>query len=307
MSSESLEDTPTQAIPSELDYSKDPYMSPRYEWSLVTQQTNNYSVTVDASGATESIFQIPGGAVYNLAKSYICFDMSVPAAGAGNFDWVPSSLIPTFSQVQLYPQGGLMLTDLNYAQNYTNIVTFPETKLEDFRTYDKYTPAALVANASGYSQFLQEFLPTGNTNYRNNNTVASQFSYEPKYHYIGGDNAAIAQSFKIPLSMFKNTILALNKDLYFNGEVMNLRFVWSPISKLYFTATSATNATSGPAAAANNVSVTNLKLYLAVEKNDMIKQKVMKEFSDGIDIAIPFVWAIKQNPGASTSQAVACV
>ena len=56
---------------------------------------------------------------------------------------------------------------------------------------------------------------------------------EVRYFTVGGANAATYVNFTLPLSIFKNTLLAVDKDLYFN-EVMLLKLVWNPVARVAF-------------------------------------------------------------------------
>ena len=194
--------------------------------------------------------------------------------GANFANYIFGNCIPFWQQVQLYNRGGQLIVDLYQAQNYTNLVTLPETKFEELKTMDRYTagttgniPPNADTDPVGQGQVFRTandelFIFNGTivtavantslipgithfTNVRHDHdstqaagifTTASfaDVKYdEVRYFTVGADNDDTFVNFTIPLSSFKNTLLAVDKDLYFN-EVMLLRLVWNPIARMAF-------------------------------------------------------------------------
>src|SRR5690606_17883919 len=71
-------------------------------------------------------------------------------------------------------------------------------------------------------------------------TAGSNLNYtEPMYvmrsqQDTGANESAMNINIYLPLGMYKNTILAIDKDLYFNNEVILLRVVWAPRTKVSY-------------------------------------------------------------------------
>lgn len=116
---------------------------------------------------------------------------------------------------------------------------------------------------------------------------------EAKYLAVGAVNDPTPViNVKLPLGMFYNSLLALDKDMYF-GEVLYLRVVWAASTKVLFRAVNA-NGLAGPATAAaaynNNYDLTNLQLFLCLEKNQLIVNSlIQKVMSGGMNLLVPYV------------------
>ena len=92
---------------------------------------------------------------------------------------------------------------------------------------------------------------------------------EVRYFTVGAANSATYVNFTISLSSFKNTLLAVDKDLYFN-EVMLLRLVWNPVARVAFA-----SQTVLAAAAVHNTAL-YLQLESQVQQVHLIFQKLQE-------------------------------
>jgi len=283
--------------PNSLDYTQYNFVTPDYQLTKLIQQTGGQVNTITTSGGTESIFELPAK-VFNFGKSFISFSISIPDTGANTtYNWFQTNVIPFWQQIQVYTKGGLFLCDLISAHNYSNLVNPIETKIENLKTYDQYVAAQA---GTGYGQCFR--IQGGSAaNYRPNGVEPDNGTDELQYTFVstaGGAGAGgLTANFIIPFSMFKNTIMGLNKDLYFNGEIMMIRFVWGPATKLYFKSTAANAPQTNATAAALSASVSNIALYLALENNQEIVNQIMSKCSspDGLKVLVPFVWTNRIN------------
>ena len=303
-----------RVIPTQLDYKKYPYVTPDYQLSKLIQQTGGQTIATTAAGGQESIFEIPAK-VLNLSKSELKFTLNIPEVNT-KFAYALCNVLPWWQQIQVYTRGGLMLCDLVNANNYTNLVVPVETKIDEFITYDQgdYGTAAARTGMDGYSPGFRPAGPYASNRRPDSATVATNGQNEMLYTFVGvagnggggGGNGQLTNKFSIPLSLFKNTILDLDKDLYFGGEVVLMRFVWAPFTRFYFTADSATDPTSTPVAAANAVAISDLALYIALQQNQDIQQDVMDKCKsrEGLSLLVPYVHQNKINLGVSTSQSI---
>ena len=122
-------------IPTQLDYRKYQSVDPKYCLTRLIQQTGGQTVNLNAAGGQGSIFELPVK-VFNLSRSKIQLQLQVATTeGAILSNYLFSNVIPFWKQTQLYNCGGKLLVDLIQAQNYTNLVTLPETKYEDFKGF----------------------------------------------------------------------------------------------------------------------------------------------------------------------------
>ena len=112
---------------------------------------------------------------------------------------------------------------------------------------------------------------------------------------------AISYKFRIELSQIKNTIADLDKDVYFRGEIIYARITWASLSQVGCQAGTANTLANQAATAA--IPITNLNMYLAVEKNEVLANQVKQQvMSKGLNILIDYVHAHNQNlTGSSQS------
>lgn len=282
-------------IAKELDYQKYAISHGSYQLTQLTQQTGGQTVTI-ANGGEESIFEL-SPKVFNYAHSILQW-ASTPTKGT-HYNWMYADGISHIRQLQLYTRSGLFLVDLNDVGNYTNMTLRRETKAEEMLTYDK------VAGGSGYFEGLAPCDSLDTANLRPGYAVAtgSTTSYlEPLYMVVGGDNTDTpVMNYQIPLSRFKNTLLAIDKNMYFGGEMLYLRIVWNNPSKIYFN-TTANDGTRAGSAVGTGVAISNLMLYMAVEQNPVIEQELKAKVNsgEGFNLLVPYVYQNKQTIQGST-------
>ena len=282
--------------PNSLDYTQYNFVTPDYQLTKLIQQTGGQINTITTSGGMESIFELPAK-VFNFGKSFLSFSISIPDGGANNYNWFQTNVIPFWQQIQVYTKGGLFLCDLISAHNYSNLVNPVETKLENLKTYDQYVAAQA---GTGYGQCFR-IQGESATNYRPNDTEPDNGTDKLQYTFVStvgeAGTGGLTANFIIPFSMFKNTIMGLNKDLYFNGEIMMIRFVWGPSTKLFWKAPAANDPATNAVAAAISASVSNIALYLVLENNQEIVNQIMSKCSssDGLKVLVPFVWTNRIN------------
>lgn len=308
-------------IASQIDYSKKPYLEPKYKHSQVYQQSGGQTQTLTASGGNESVFELPSK-VFNLARSQLNFTLTPSAAGTAGtqYNWLFTDCVFPIRQIQLYTKSGIYLCDLLEVGNYTKIVSKAETKLDDFLTYPLVQGNDIVSNSWGRFSCRNNALVSSNTR-----TAASPFAQrfdgggttpavsnasinytEPKYLEPGAavDSATPVLNVKLPLGHIKNTILALDKDVYF-GDVLLLKIIWAGYNKSGFRATSVTNPALVPTALAFNIAVSNLILYLACEQNEAINQQLITQYkSSGLSMLIPYTYLFRYNPGELSSASI---
>lgn len=276
-----------------LNYEKYHYTHGTYDLSKVIQQTGGQTVTITTAGGQESLFELPPK-VQNWGRSVLVFSATLAASGGGNYNWITTDGLTYFRQIQVYTRTGLYLLDLNDGDRYSNMTMRRVNQIKNVETWDKM---------GGVFEGLSCCNSLAAVNYRPTDAAGGKTSYlEPQYLTVGTVNAATPSvNIQLPLSRLADTILALDKDLYFNGEILFLRFVWNPSSKIYFFK-NANNDPTGGTAAAGNVSITNLTLYLAIEVNPQIENMIKSQCLTDLGLQVLTPWVIsgnKQNIGPS--------
>jgi hypothetical protein len=126
---------------------------------------------------------------------------------------------------------------------------------------------------------------------------------ETQYRAVGAtaDSETPVLNLKIRLGDLKQTIFAIDKSLPFK-EVLLMRITFNPIANWGYVSESRT-ASSTPTAIAEDITLSNIFLYLANEKNPAIIAELMSEVDGkGLSIPIPYPFVYKSTATAATSQ-----
>lgn len=128
------------------------------------------------------------------------------------------------------------------------------------------------------------------------------------------DGATTANiNFRFPLSIFKETLMSIDKDLFFD-ETIYLRVVYENYTRCgFYTAgvISGDQPANTVVADFNTTIVLNapviasIDMLLAVEQNEMLIQRIINQKrTSGISLLMPYVYMNKISPASSTSQIV---
>lgn len=290
-------------ISRQLDYKKNLYAHPEYSLTKLLPQSGLQTFNLSNTGAPDTYFEIPTN-VFNLSRSHLYFTLTPNTSGENKFNWIGCLGVQPIRQVTLTTRSNVELANINFANNYTNLIFCPETKLQEYLTYPK-----IGANQVGNNtlrRFFGAFNDIGGTARGNGSAMDVPYT-EPAYYEAGtGDNDDPVLNIGLPLSVFKNSVFELDKDIYAGGQVLILRIVWENVSRYQTYGTSDTNPSSGAVTKTDNINLTNLALYLAVETNTLIANEVMAKVASpgGLQILIPYVHGFKNSPGAGTSQTI---
>ena len=269
----------------EIDYSSKAELHPNYRLDQLTQ-TNGTAVTLTAAGGNNSLFEI-NPVAFNLSKSYLCFDYTTPLLAASVSQQFKSCL-PHIRQIQFYGRNGQMICDLQNFDIYTRIIFNSDISHEELTNSTSDTPIfrnnvinndATITGANAARPGAQQ---RANLNY-----------IEQAYVINGGAAAATTSRYRIPLSYFKNTIFALDKDLYF-GDITYLRIYWNSYVNIAYTSNGVTNE-ANIAALAADVQLSNLYLYLAVETNEKINATLAQTISSNVGLNTLFDFVYQEN------------
>jgi hypothetical protein len=280
-----------QIISPQLDYSSKVYNHPSPLYVKITPLSGGTTITPQVSSVLGPVsFQIPSKVV-NLARSYISFNLLLTAEALKFFN-VHGNLASVFNRVTLSTVGSnVILADINNVSNYVDMVAPVATRYKDF--VDKPSPFKFLPDAT-LSTLVKSKLTTVEDiscaysavnptpiNWTTGAAVAStspspspysESTLLPRYVYSSGtvsvDNYL---SVRIPLSAFKFTALAIDRDLYFAGETLNLDLYFEAATKWVFTnITTAARPDTTPAAitaASLANGITDLTLNVCCEQN----------------------------------------
>lgn len=274
----------------QIDYQIHTEHSPLYRF-LRIQLNNIPSSQITADNTSQLLeWKLPSNGVYNLSRSYISYNLPIPDVNA-KANWTHEDQFTLGQDISFGTAGDQKLCDLKFAPYFTKIARKIETKLDDYISNDSvdqlYPCNSLPAT---------NFYPAWNVN----NTLGTVAYLEPRYTNVpvigNGVDAGLVNKFvNYPLSAFKKTILALDKDLYFGNE-MFLRINTNPLNRQCFTSNNATDPTGGTAADAPNTIISKIYLYLAVEQNDLIAESIRAKFNSGaFKINIPYTVGFSQS------------
>jgi hypothetical protein len=269
-----------------------------YKWSKILP----LSITGTAgavTGGEETMIEIPSK-VFNLAKSYLSFTYTPPATAPNHLIWTACDVFPYIRQIQLYTRGGLFLGDIGNLDNYTKAVWKSDTKLEEFLTSDTASPNA-TAGIGGESQALRRsnsLVAATTLGARYGGASAASLNYTECAYQMCGDAVTVPVflNVRLDMSMIKNSIFAIDHDLFFD-EILVLRIIWQTPAKYTYDGTTVGDPSAGSAiiSTSQSANIGGVALYLAVETNQEVAQqiKAKKNSPEGLSVLIPYVYGVK--------------
>lgn len=297
-----------------IDFTQSAYSSGSYHYrKLLPLQT----ITLSPTSITECVFELPN-TVYNLSKSSLNFDISI-AATANWFKFLHNGFCSPIDSIDLSDAAGTKLVDLREVAYFTKTVWGPCTSREDFLTMPAHS-AGDIGTEAKITRVGHLFHPVIHTTdgLGGNKYVASAdgettlvdmdsgFNAEPSNfitHSTAGNITYV--KIRIPLKMFYHTLLAMNKDLYFN-QTMRLTVRFRQGDKMGYETKSLTDyATNHAVALTTGPAIANTCLYLAVESlDDVILQVKNQVATNGIQMLVPFVHSYKNGASMGTAGAL---
>lgn len=287
----SVDSQPNVIHSHQLNYKPVHEANPKYRFlRLPLNNVTGSSVIITATSTQLLEFKMPNS-VYNLAQSFLGYNVSVAAPTAG-FNWIQEDSFEICSNAYFGNASGLDICNLTYASRYIKQARKIKTKFQDFCSSDSLG-ACYPSNAGVTSNYY----PVGGQKTAANNVTdnpSGVVNYtEPSYLAVGAATTAYARNRLFPLHGIVDTVFAVDKDIYIPTD-MYVRFTAGGANQFAFTSTSASYPNAGAAATAVNVTLSNIYLYLAVETNQLIIDSVMsKVLSDGIKLNIPYTVAFR--------------
>ena len=285
----------------------------------------NSNVTLQASSTSEIQFEIPNK-VYNLSKSQLNFEAAFLESGtASAINHIHTLGQTMIDRISLMDRGGKYLCDVTDCNQYTRAVSQYVTPLANMLENDSSRGAATQAASrladKGHNNFRSNVaVPTATPGLANGpNGTRISAAGEAQAPSVGStehcyftqgvarDGSAAGQvnvAYSIPLSEIHHTLLSLDKDLYF-GQALILRIQFAPTSRLGWVSTSATDLNTGVAVLDGAVSLSNMRVNLAVEINPELVSNIQgKVRGSGLEITMPFVYSFLYSSPSGTSSNV---
>ena len=227
----------------QVEYALISSLAPRYKWLKVP--LNNFTVPEIKIGATTNTmleWKLPTQ-VYNLSRSVIEYAERVPAQPKQTVVWEDAFTLA--SSISFGAAGGMDLVNLQGAQKYSKIMRKINTDLDEMLTNDQtsglYSSNVLASqNIVPYtldSESSPAGLHRGVVNYLENRYVNTLVNWaaDPPVGAIGG----IDRYRRIPLGIYKGTLLGDDRDFYGGTQEMYLRVNAGPGDMMAFHATKA--------------------------------------------------------------------
>jgi hypothetical protein len=292
-----------EEVASQIDLTKMSLNAPVYKYRRFYQVQGGSSFT--PTGSTYlSQFVIPGSSVWNFARSHITFDVAV---NSGTADVCPSLFTDTFpvDSIQLQTDNGTVLCNIQNAQQYLKAAIPLVTDQKTLFSRGGATQAALgisdILGCNPADSNVEQIRTTAQLSVAGasaayafaatDNAVAAK----PKASASGADrliqrlvtcpaNNAHSVRYRMDLSNFVGTILAVDKDMHF-GTNLQLVIYYKPLTNWGFECKVANTDRRDLTAP----TVSNYYLYMAEDINDAITMPMIEQVrSNGASIYVPY-------------------
>lgn len=310
-------------------------VSPAIDYTPKELSAGKYIMrTINVDGAQPSIqrttnvttiFKLPSRDVYNLGRSALAFNFVIPAE-VGKFVHAHNGFLAAVESIKVVSGSNQILVEHNELPAYTKLAWRPQTPMQDFLTMPCHeNDTATVADCKEIGHFFHrirrpnpaDITAAGGTDATflagsfhmaredgkengagtNNNWVAAGDDYTAVANYLGRstDNTPLAVRVNLPLKMIYNSLLSMDKDLYF-GEEIRIMIKWNRGEKWGWTsAVSARDGTAETADLAAAPLLYNCQLRLAIQDVPSLIAGTIKKTEElnGLELNIPFVHSYK--------------
>ena len=317
----------------ELVYSKSVSAHGNYKYLRIVPVGTGQNITLSLSSTTQTQFELPNN-VMNLSKSKLVFDLLVPLQGSLlKFNNIYANALSLIDRITLTSRSGVILVDIPNTATFGNLISSVNTQLSDLLTRTPLPtnvnipegsaatnasatdPATIASNTSAIT--ASQLIPISDL-IKCNGTVNQQASAnayvataytpytEPAQVLVAPSLATSnAISYQIDLSAFKDTLMELNKNIYF-GDNLVLTINWNSCTKIGHTNITGTGQiNTGPADFSVALEVRNLYLYNACETDPTIISQLVSSVNNGeFSLITPFVYCQKFVSSSGTSNAI---
>ena len=282
----------------QISYKDENMRCPRYRLARIPlNNLSSGSVSLSASSTTLLEWKIPANSVINLSRSYLAYQLAVPAL-PGNMAVVHENGCPA-RDIYFGTSSGVGIVDLKNADCFVEATRPLKTSLSDFLSQDQLSghfPSRQAAS-SNVLPFSRDGLTAGTQ-------IASSVD-QLEQQYLSVSNVAdraVTVSKLWPLSNVKDTILACDKNLVF-GQDMYLRLFFNAQNRLYYYTSTPNQPQTNVTAPTIATTLSNVFLYLSIEENRDISNSLIEALRNGqIKMKVPYPFSYRFSvPGTSTS------
>jgi len=301
-----------------------------YDYNFIQPQNGVNFINTITNGGNQTIFEIPPGVV-NFSKSLFNYTVT-PTAVANSLVQLFNDTPAEIQQLYVYTQTNDQLVFLQMANTYVKSVLRHETSQKEMLDNEIATdnvivntigPVATVPINGGYWQGLCQMNTLFEPAVANVVSLGQAFYSNPAVPELGTTacvaniltpayvipssagavataNPVINRSF--PGSIFKGTLLAYDKDIYF-PETCYIKIIWEGATRVGYGVT-ALNTQATPVTLVS-YSVSNLSIYCAIEKNPVIEADLRNKFNAGtLKYIIPYVYSDLITINGGTNQSI---
>lgn len=285
---------------------------------------NNHSTTVYRNVYPQSASAITLGAspvgpteflispvVFNLAKTQLQFNCNVVPTTNTKMVNLSANVASYISRITLYDSAtNAVWGDISNFEKYGAMVIPASTPVDQFLTKPNSVSAGAGASAAAAltAAYLKPVEAISKVAAANDYTVdldgaalnVTTNAYTGRRYFYGSAVANLGcMSFSVPLSDFKLTVFATNKQLY-NPSNLVVQIYWNTLASIGNYSTASTDILTGAEAIASGT-ITQARLVLATEGNlNIVSQVIDTTMKSGLSLAIPYPTVTNQLVAAGT-------
>ena len=325
----------TQFFSEELVYSKGIQSHGNYKYlRIVPIGSSGQNPQLSLTSTTQTQFELPNN-VINLSLCKLCFDLPfVLQTTPAKFNNIYANALSMIDRITLTSRSGVVLADIPNTHIFGSLVSNVNTKYTDLLSRNpgsSILPAGATSNNSAGENAttlsgaiaVSQMNPVndivrcnGTVNYQTSAagvtaTAVTALAYTPIVEPLVLFTApAVAQanciSYQINLSAFKDTLMELNKNIYF-GDNLLLTITWNAAIKMGFTTSAlvAANTLTTPLPFSIAPTLNNLFIYTACETDPTVISQLVSSVNGGeFSMIVPFLHHQKYVTGVSTTSSM---
>lgn len=288
-------------VASELVSKPQRIAAPRYRSIKVYPMTGAARITIPPTARTVAQFEIPTRSI-NYSRSWISGKLTIVKGSTDSYRYRYADAVSFCSGVNLKSRSGATLLDMDYLQNYTQVVNKFETTIEDAMSADL---SDVIASHRGFTDTkVAAKRPDGKTIAHPNVETQYCVNTETKATAVAGVGD-LEWNFRIPLSrLVPNSVFSRRSDLKL-PEIAVLTLSLGPGEKIGWESDSATDPTSNTAAVAFGTALDDFVLELATQEDPIYETMMDERMRAGFTIPINYPLHAMVNAPEGKTQSVA--